>query len=81
MNVMISLSKEVLKELDKQAKDLNRTRSAHIKELVGRERYRVYDDVGCSSSGLRHVWSDVKSNCQCGERGPVDKQDLNLAKP
>lgn len=66
MNVTISLTEEVLNNLDKQAKDLNRTRSAHIKEMVGQRQ-----DRGCSSSGLRHVWSDVKSNCQCGLRGPV----------
>ena len=34
MNITISLTEEVKKELDNQAKEYNRTRSAHIKELV-----------------------------------------------
>lgn len=39
MNVMVSMTEEVRDELDKQASDAGRTRSAHIKELVlaGRE--------------------------------------------
>jgi metal-responsive CopG/Arc/MetJ family transcriptional regulator len=38
MRVNISIDKECLKELDRQAKEENRTRSSQIRELIKKER-------------------------------------------
>ena len=73
MKVTISISEEVKQELDNQAKELGRTRSGHITELVMNPRSGV---EGCNYLTMRHVWSNIYENCLCGQRGPREKKEV-----